>query len=270
MAMVDDWLTHRANGDRVLMLATERASVDKLNRLARAHLRYRGEVSKHASTYMAPDGSRTITLAVGDEIILRRNVVRLPQPHGEAISVRNGMTGRITRSDKRGVAMRLDAEHRTVDGQADVALPAAYVGEHVGYGYARTVDTAQGTTVDHSLFAPSTSTSAERAYVALSRGRHTNRIYATRDRRWIDAICSPRTHTLATDQHPDLASAGDLDNDLSGHRSAPSLCDRDGRHTRRQPQHWPVHGVREHQALWPPQGDDPRPDEPERNLSLGL
>jgi hypothetical protein len=85
-----------------------------------------------------------------------------------------------------------------------MVLPASYVGEHVDYGYARTVDTAQGATVDHSLFTPSISTSAERAYVALSRGRHTNRIYATRDRAWIDAISDPRGHTLAIDQQPDL------------------------------------------------------------------
>ncbi len=34
-----------------------------------------------------------------------------------------------------------------------MTLPAGYVGAHVDYGYARTVDTAQGATVDHSLFA---------------------------------------------------------------------------------------------------------------------
>ena len=41
-------------------------------------------------------------------------------------------------------------------------LPGGYIGEHVGYAYARTVDTAQGTTVDHSLFTPSTAAIAPR------------------------------------------------------------------------------------------------------------
>jgi hypothetical protein len=83
-----------------------------------------------------------------------------------------------------------------------VTLPAGYVGEHVEYGHARTVDTAQGATVDHSLFTPSASASAERTYVALSRGRLSNRIYATRDRAWIDAIGQRRGHALAVDQSP--------------------------------------------------------------------
>lgn len=86
---------------------------------------------------------------------------------------------------------------------AHVTLPAGYVGVHVEYGYARTVDTAQGATVDHSLFAPSASATAERAYVALSRGRLSNRIYATHDRAWIDAISQRRGHALAVDQAPD-------------------------------------------------------------------
>ena len=81
-------------------------------------------------------------------------------------------------------------------------LPASYVGTHVDYGYARTVDTAQGATVDHSLFAPSTGSSAERAYVALTRGRLTNRIYATHDRAWMDAIGRRRSQALAVDQAP--------------------------------------------------------------------
>jgi len=81
-------------------------------------------------------------------------------------------------------------------------LPAGYVGAHVDYGYARTVDTAQGATVDHSLFTPSVSSSAERAYVALSRGRLSNRVYATRDHSWIDAIGQRRGHAFSVDQSP--------------------------------------------------------------------
>ena len=83
-----------------------------------------------------------------------------------------------------------------------VTLPDAYVGAHVDYGYARTVDTAQGATVDHSLFTPSASASSERAHVALSRGRLTNRIYATHDRAWIDALGRRHGQALAVDQAP--------------------------------------------------------------------
>jgi conjugative relaxase-like TrwC/TraI family protein len=199
--MVDDWLTHRDNGHSVLMLATERATVGELNRLARAHLIARGAITRRSRTYRVPDDRRTITLAVGDEVILRRNQ-RLTQPDGTTVAVRNGMTGRVTATRRRHVTVELDAAHHPPGGPKSVTLPAGYVGAHVDYGYARTVDTAQGATVDHSLFAPSASATAERAYVALSRGRLTNRIYTTRDRAWIDAIGRRRGHALAVDQQP--------------------------------------------------------------------
>jgi ATP-dependent exoDNAse (exonuclease V) alpha subunit len=220
MRMVDDWLACRDAGDQVLMLATERATVAQLNQHARAHLVARGDVGRRSRTYRSADDSRTIRLAVGDNVILRRNHASLPQPDGGAVAVRNGMSGRITRTDRRGITVRLGADHTSSDDQADVVLPTAYVCEHVDYGYARTVDTAQGATVDHSLFAPSASTSAERAYVALSRGRVSNRIYATSDRAWVDAISNRRGHTFATDQDPDLADLGQLPDDLAARRAA--------------------------------------------------
>jgi ATP-dependent exoDNAse (exonuclease V) alpha subunit len=211
------------------MLATERATVSQLNHLARAHLRQRGEVASRSRTYLVADGRREIRLAVGDEVILRRNNTRLP------VVVRNGMTGRVTRADRHGVTVRLDPEHS--DNQSDVTLPASYVGEHVDYGYARTVDTAQGATVDHSLFAPTAATSAERAYVALSRGRQSNRVYATSDRGWLEAIGYPRGHTLASDQHPDFPDAIALPDNLNARRAAlrAALTRRHDRDRRQRP-----------------------------------
>jgi ATP-dependent exoDNAse (exonuclease V) alpha subunit len=204
VSMVDDWLTHRDAGHSVLMLATERATVADLNALARAHLVARGDIARRARTYQAPDDRRTISLGVGDEVILRRNH-RFTQPDGTDVAVRNGMTGRVTATRRRHVTVELDAAHRSLEGPGRVTLPAGYVGAHVDHGYARTVDTAQGATVDHSLFAPSPSATVERAYVALSRGRLSNRVYATDDRAWIDAIGQGRGHVFAVDQRPDTS-----------------------------------------------------------------
>jgi len=202
-AMVDDWLALRDRGDQVLMLATERATVADINHLARARLVARGDLPKRSRAYRAPDDHRTIPLAVGDQVILRRNH-RITQPDGSTVAVRNGMTGRVSANRCGTLTVELDAQHRTPGGPATMTLPSAYVGDHVDYGYARTVDTAQGTTVDHSLFTPSPGSLAERAYVALSRGRWTNRIYATRDRGWVDAIGRSRSDALAVDQTPRL------------------------------------------------------------------
>jgi ATP-dependent exoDNAse (exonuclease V) alpha subunit len=199
--MVDDWITLRDRGDQVLMLATERSAAAEINQIARARLIARGDLPRRSRTYRAPDDHRTIPLAVGDEIILRRNH-RITQADGTTVAVRNGMTGRITATRRRGLTVELDETHRTPGGPSVVTLPADYVGDHVEYGYARTVDAAQGATVDHSLFTPSTGASAERAYVALSRGRLTNRIFATHDRAWIDVIGRGRSQVLAVDQAP--------------------------------------------------------------------
>ena len=200
-SMVDDWLAHRDQGHSALMLATERATVAELNRLARVHLVARGEIARRSRTYRAPDDRRAVVLAAGDEIILRRNH-RIAQPDGTTVAVRNGMTGRVTATHRNRITVDLDAAHREPGRPTRVTLPAGYVGAHVDHGYARTVDTAQGATVDHSLFTPSTAATAERAYVALSRGRLSNRIYATSDRTWIDAIGRGRGHALAVDQQP--------------------------------------------------------------------
>ena len=53
-------------------------------------------------------------------------------------------------------------------------LPADYVRDHVELAYATTVHGAQGDTVDHAHFALGDTTGAAAAYVAMTRGRHTN------------------------------------------------------------------------------------------------
>lgn len=77
-----------------------------------------------------------ITLAVGDEIILRCNH-RIAQPDGTTTVVRIGMTGRIIASRRRGVTVDLDPGRQAPGSPASVTLPAAHVGTHVDYGYDR-------------------------------------------------------------------------------------------------------------------------------------
>ena len=65
------------------------------------------------------------------------------------------------------------------DGRA--VLPASYVSQHVDLAYAETVHAAQGRTVDHSLFLADGPVDAAGAYVALTRGRHSNHTYTATD-----------------------------------------------------------------------------------------
>jgi len=202
-AMVNDWLSLRDQGQSVRMLATENSVVAQLNTLARQTLVARGEVARRGREYASGDDSREILVAVGDRVRLGQNHGGIVQPDGAAAVVRNGMEGVVTRTGRRAVVVRLDAEHAE-DGRGEVHLPGWYVGGHVDLAYAITADKAQGITIDHSLFAPSAATSQERAYVALSRGRRSNRIYATAGSGWQEAIATPRGHVFATEQRPDL------------------------------------------------------------------
>ncbi|WP_236789999.1 helicase C-terminal domain-containing protein [Amycolatopsis sp. GM8] len=55
-----------------------------------------------------------------------------------------------------------------------ITLPGSYVGEHVTLGYASTIHSGQGLTVDTSHAVVSESTGQEARYVGLTRGRHGN------------------------------------------------------------------------------------------------
>ena len=60
-----------------------------------------------------------------------------------------------------------------------MALPAAYVAEHVALGYASTVHSAQGLTVDTSHTVVTSHTGAAALYVGMTRGRDANTGYVT-------------------------------------------------------------------------------------------
>jgi hypothetical protein len=104
-----------------------------------------------------------------DHIVCLRNDRRL--------GIHNGARATIT---------HVDPDRRSITihtGERDVVLPARYLdGGHLAHGYATTIHKAQGATVDHALLLGSDELTRESGYVALSRGRHTNRIYITGDR----------------------------------------------------------------------------------------
>ncbi|MGH8930871.1 MAG: hypothetical protein ACRDZO_09670 [Egibacteraceae bacterium] len=121
---------------------------------------------------------------------------------GDGAVVRNGMEGQVIHADRRGVQVRLDDEHIGEDGRSTVWLPTHYVANEVALGYALTCDKAQAATHDHALYLATDRASLERGYVALSRGRHSNRIYATRSAAWEQALGTSRAHEPATNQQP--------------------------------------------------------------------
>lgn len=89
------------------------------------------------------------------------------------VDVRNGTIGNIT---------MIDPHHRTLTINTDGGertLPAEYLDAgHVRHGYAVTIHKAQGVTCGHALLLGTDDLYQESGYVGISRGRHSNRIYA--------------------------------------------------------------------------------------------
>ena len=106
---------------------------------------------------------------IGDRIATRRNDPGLRTTRGER--VRNRHTWTVTGLEADG-ALTVTHPQRGV-----VTLPAGYVAAHVELGWAVTGYGNQGDTVDIGIAVLEPGTSRNHAYVALTRGRHTNIAY---------------------------------------------------------------------------------------------
>jgi len=157
--MADDWYEWRRQGEDVAMIAIRRSDVDDLNGRARRLREANGELwgpvlEIDERPYQA-----------GDEIVCLRNDYRL--------GVRNGDRATVERVDPDGRTMRV----RLDDGVR--VLPTEYLDAgHVAHAYATTIHKAQGMTVDRCLTLGTDDLYREAGYVALSRGRTANVLYA--------------------------------------------------------------------------------------------
>ena len=66
-------------------------------------------------------------------------------------------------------------------GRGRIVLPAAYLAEHAEYGWASTIDAAQGATADLGIVLVRPGMDREHLYVAMTRGRYGNHAYITPD-----------------------------------------------------------------------------------------
>jgi hypothetical protein len=146
------------------MIARLRADVADLNLRARSRLQACGEAS-------GPE----VELAGGSFGVGDRVVVKLNEPR---LGVSNGQRGRVVDVDTDAVALSIEVDGRRV--RLDRAFLSGTTRDGdptLLHGYAITGHVAQGLTVDHSLVLAGGGTGSEWAYVALSRGRQSNRIY---------------------------------------------------------------------------------------------
>jgi conjugative relaxase-like TrwC/TraI family protein len=185
-AMLEDgytrWQDSEANGHSAILIAADSRTVRALN--ARAH------ADRVADDLVASDGITTTSgdlIADGDRILTRANARHLST--GDGGHVRNGEIWDVlaTHPDGSLTVTRAQRDRRSADRGPVVRLPAEYVAHEVDLGYATTTHRAQGVTVDHAHVLATAGMTRENLYVAMTRGRHVNRVYVALDA--IDPAC---------------------------------------------------------------------------------
>lgn len=156
--------------DSLLIVRGNDAAAD-MSRRIRDQLVELGRVDADVLTTGQDDNA----ISVGDVIQARKNSYDI-EVHGGRGMVVNREVYTVRGVDERG---RIIAE--TKDG-ATAYLPVSYVNEHVTLGYASTLYSAQGRTVDSAHALVDELSTREDAYVALTRGRDRNMAYLTTER----------------------------------------------------------------------------------------
>ena len=162
--LFDAWATDRANGLDSLMLAPTRDQVAQLNQAARTH-RLAGH--QPTRTVRLADGNQASS---GDTIVTRLNNRQLRMSatdwvkNGDRWSVEQLTAGGGVRARHLGSGLL-------------VTLPADYVASSVELGYACTIHTAQGITVDTVHGLAHGELARQSLYTMLTRGRQANHLY---------------------------------------------------------------------------------------------
>ena len=166
-AVFTHWSRERADGQDALMLARTRLDVDALNQLARAAAQAAGDVTGPVTTA----GERE--WQAGDLLRTRRNdrSLTLRESH-----IRNGDRYRVLGPGPEGGLVVED-----LTGRGRLTLPHDYLEQHCEYGWASTIDSAQGVTADVGIVLVRPGLDREHLYVAMTRGRHGNHAYITTD-----------------------------------------------------------------------------------------
>lgn len=169
----DAWLDSTSKGNTSLMIAGDNHSVDLLNLMARAHYIDSGVVDSGRGE-AAISGGRMA--AVGDVVVTRENDSSVRFGHNRSSFVKNGDLWTVAEVDDEG---GLKLRHK--DSGELVTVSASYARASVQLGYASTIHRSQGMTVDESFILPSYSLDRQGLYVALTRGRHLNKVFVPDD-----------------------------------------------------------------------------------------
>jgi hypothetical protein len=168
-AITHEWLAHTAAGRTVAITASSNQHVDSLNDTIQ-HARLAAGQLDPASGVPIAGGEHA---HAGEIVVTRRNDRQLGTDRGETVHNRDTWT--VTAINTDGALTVIGTDRGTV------TLPAGYVAEHIRLGYAATEHGHQGDTVDIDIALTSTATTHRGLYVAVTRGRHDNRIHVITD-----------------------------------------------------------------------------------------
>jgi hypothetical protein len=169
----DAWLADHLNGLHSLLIVDTNDQAAQVSAQLRAKLVEYGRVDDTDTVMLAAQGTHA---GAGDLIQARRNDWRLAsyKDNRRAVFNRDEFEVIETRPDGGLIVAPLErGTRRGVPGHT-VELPASYVREHVALGYAATVHSSQGLTVDTVHSVTTQNTSLHALYVAMTRGRVAN------------------------------------------------------------------------------------------------
>lgn len=168
-AAYQSWLADHVGGKASLLIAATNDQAAELAARARADLVRLGIVTEEGVTLRGETEA-----GVGDLLQLRDNNRQLVTASGERFATNRDVVKVLATAEDGAMTVAYD------DGDT-LELPASYVKAHVDLAYAGTVHAAQGRTVDtcHTLLEGAGT--RESFYVAMTRGRDSNRAYCVTD-----------------------------------------------------------------------------------------
>jgi hypothetical protein len=170
-AVLEQYVDAATTGWRALMLARTHRDVDELNELARGHAIETGQVRGP----VVLDGN--VEWRVGDRLRATRN--------DRSISVggdylRNGDQFTVIGGDCDSLIVQV------IDSGQTARLPADYVEANTAYGWASTIDAAQGATIDAGILLARPGIDRQHLYVGMTRGRHSNHVHVAQSATEVD------------------------------------------------------------------------------------
>ncbi|MEU4390180.1 MobF family relaxase [Kribbella sp. NPDC023855] len=169
----DAWLADHLAGLHALLIVDTNVQAAEVSAQLRARLVELNKVDDRRTVDLHSTGNR---VGAGDLIQTRLNAWHLKGYRGNTRAVfnRDEFLVDCVLDDGSLRVLPLQSGTRNPAPTGSIVLPAAYVRDHVALGYAATVHSSQGVTVDSAHVVATQNTSVYALYVGLTRGRAAN------------------------------------------------------------------------------------------------